>query len=383
MSRRGKQKDDINEQAFGFNTRSMVKQLMKPVKEPKGQNYIQYYKPTEVNIIQQADLLYLPYTTKQDPKYLLVVIDTSGLALDFEQLKDRGAGDVVNAFKKIYKRKYLKIPKMMRTDKGGEFDNEIFKKYLKQNGIEHIFSRVGRKSQMALVERLNEEIGTAIFYYLNSQEVKTGTTITKWNHLIPRLREILNERYKGRQEKLNIKRQKMPYQPPRCQGNTCDVLNEGDYVRVAYDYPRSIEGIKESGKFRAGDLKFSVKPYKIERVIIKPDYPPMYKIEDIPYTYFNRNQLLVASKEKRQEQPQDIFIIDKIIRRNKNNSYRVKWKDSIVDEATKRKYREQIDKILKASRDEEGNMKYLIKWKITTEPASNISKTLKDKFNKR
>ena len=381
MSKRGKKKDnDINESSFGFNTKSITNDLMKPIKKPKGLNYVKYYKPTKEGLIQQADLLYLPYATKNDSKYLLVVIDTSGLALDFEELKDRGAEDVIKAFQKIYKRNYLMKPKMIRTDKGGEFDNELFKEYLKKNKIEHIFSRVKRKSQMALVERLNEEIGRAIFYYLNSQEIRTGTTITNWRHLIPKLREILNERYKTRQEMLNKKRENLPYIPPRCQGEVCDVLNEGEMVRIGLDYPRSIEGIKETGAFRAGDIKYSVKPYKIERVIIKPDNPPLYKIEGIPYTYFNRDQLLLASKPY-ENKAQDIFIIEKLIRKNKNNTYRVKWKDSYVDEATKRKYQNDIGKIIKRRKNQEGQDEYLIQWKITTEPAKNISKTLKDNFN--
>ena len=81
--------------------------MMKPKPEknddmPKFHNFVK-------NNTHQSDLLFLP--ENKSYKYLLVVVDESTRLIDCEPLKNKESINIVKAFKKIYSRNILSIPK--------------------------------------------------------------------------------------------------------------------------------------------------------------------------------------------------------------------------------------------------------------------------------
>ena len=80
---------------------------------------------------------------------------------------------------------------------------------------------------------------------------------------------------------------------PICDGNACKVLDIDTKVRAVLDEPRNILGEKQIGKFRSGDTRWSPEIRKIKQIILKPNMPPMYLINNsqepngidkVPYT---------------------------------------------------------------------------------------------------
>ena len=74
--------------------------------------------------VEQADLLFLP--KDEGYRYALVVVDVATRAMDAEPLKEKKTEAVLQAFRKIYARKYLKWPtKFLQVDSGSEFKSVV------------------------------------------------------------------------------------------------------------------------------------------------------------------------------------------------------------------------------------------------------------------
>jgi hypothetical protein len=67
----------------------------------------------------------------------------------------------------------------------------------------------------------------------------------------------------------------------------------GTRVRIILDHPEEIATKKRlSGKFRAGDIRWSRDIYKITAVLLRPDFPPMYNVDDGTKIQRTKQQLL-------------------------------------------------------------------------------------------
>src|SRR6185312_13609564 len=111
------------------------------------------------NQVHQADILYLP--EDDGYKYALVVTDDATRITDAVPLKSKSNEEVLRAFKTIYDRGILILPRKVEVDPGTEFKGSVTKWFRDQNIIVRV-GKVGRHRQMALVERRNQIIGTAI-----------------------------------------------------------------------------------------------------------------------------------------------------------------------------------------------------------------------------
>ena len=87
----------------------------------------------------QADILELPQTLKKYNR-LLCVVDLYSNYCDFEPMKTKTSKEVLLAFKTIFKRGILTMPKSsIRTDNGSEFKS-VVDKYMYDNSILHLKS---------------------------------------------------------------------------------------------------------------------------------------------------------------------------------------------------------------------------------------------------
>ena len=135
----------------------------------------------------QIDLIYLENKHLNKASYGLVCIDTFSKKGDVELMKRKTAQQTVEAMDKILKR--MGIPKFIYCDEGSEFNNDQFKKLMKDNNIEIIFTL----RHATMVERLNRTIKELLYKYLQSTNTKTITTVLRLLviiiiHIIVRLR---------------------------------------------------------------------------------------------------------------------------------------------------------------------------------------------------
>ena len=98
-------------------------------------------------------------------RFLLCVIDIFSKYAWVIPLKDKKGASIVNAFQKILKESDRK-PNKIRVDKGSEFYNSSFKKWLKDNDIE-MYS-IQNEGKSVVAERFNRKLKTNIYKYMTS-----------------------------------------------------------------------------------------------------------------------------------------------------------------------------------------------------------------------
>ena len=268
-------------------------------------------------------------------KYALTVIDANSRACDAEPLKTKTADEVLKAFKKIYNRNYLKLPKyQLQVDAGNEFKG-VVAKYFKDKHVSIRVGKPGRSRMQAMVERLNQTIGSALHKRMVAQELFLEQTSKQWVSDLPKLIGLLNKRAKKA-------KRKPPPNIPVCEGDSCNTLNRGDKVRVQLDHPIDyVTHERLHGKFRSGDIRWHPTERIIREVLIKPNSPPLYllngvigsrKVEPVAYT---KNQLQVIPKNEQLPKPNVIrgqptqYVVEKILGKKKIQNkiyYNIKWK---------------------------------------------------------
>ena len=139
-----------------------------------------------------ADLLSLP-ETKKGYKYLLSVVDLATDEFDIEPLINKTPDAVLEEFKKMIKRTYIKKPyASVRTDNGTEFKG-VFHKWLYDDSILHKVNLPNRHKQMANVEHLNKQLGRLFNGYMNKKEEETGEVYKEWTDILVFVRKELNK----------------------------------------------------------------------------------------------------------------------------------------------------------------------------------------------
>jgi hypothetical protein len=259
------------------------------------------------NKYHQMDVLFLP-KDQTGHKYLLVVTDIGTGAVDARPMKFKKAskaskrkkGDkdygkkftteynkadgVLEYVQDIYKSgKYLKEPRVIHVDAGQEF-NEV-KKYYKKKNITTRTAMTARHSQQAVVEAMNKMIGSVITkIQLNNALSTGGDEDGEERDWIPYLEDILVEANKRKIKPKNQKPKKgvkgKDEKDVLCREDTkeCETYSVGDKVRVMLDYPQW-NTKRLFGDFRAGDVRWSLRPYTITNILINPNYPIRYVVK--------------------------------------------------------------------------------------------------------
>ncbi|KAJ4457034.1 putative chromobox protein 3 [Paratrimastix pyriformis] len=293
------------------------------------------------HIINQADLLYLPHD--HDFKYLLLVVDIGSRQCDAEPLKSKDAAAVRDAFIKIYKRKILDIPLKIEVDDGSEFKGPCLK-FFKDHKVLVRVGKVNRHRMQGIVERYNQMIAYALFKRMSAQELLTGKTSREWIKVLPSLIEFINQRAEKRVRKLRqLYRPGELNDPIQQQPNFEYIYPLGSSVRVELDEPIDIVTRKRlPGRFRSTDIRFDPQVRTIVDIVIRPDSPVLYLLNDpenkaeYENVGYSRNQLQLVKNNESYHHGKDLqipkendqYIIDKIISKHiikKNIYYKVSW----------------------------------------------------------
>ena len=104
------------------------------------------------------------------------MITTDGLGVKFPKSKDNAYDVFSNFCTQIQSEKEMKILKV-RSDHGGEFENEPFEAFCEKPGIAHEFSSPRTPQQNGVVERQNrslQEMARTMFHEKNLAKTFLG-----------------------------------------------------------------------------------------------------------------------------------------------------------------------------------------------------------------
>ena len=244
-------------------------------------------------------------------RYLLMVIDVFSKYGWIVPLKDKKGESVTEAFKTIFEEG--RRPQYLWVDKGKEFYNKHLKDLLEKNRI-HMYS-TENEEKSSIVERWNRTIKSKMWKQFTVQ----GNTM--YLDMLPKILKQYN----------NTKHSSIKMTPVEASNKS----NEGT---VYFNLYGDTETLKQKPKFKTGD-KVRISKYK--RNVFDKGYTPnwteeVFTVDKIQYT----NPITYKLKDLRGEEiqgsfyepellkaKQDIFRIDKVIRRNyKKKQALVKWK---------------------------------------------------------
>lgn len=319
--------------------------LTKPPPKQKKFNNVKRHVTMIKSFNYEADLLYMP-RTKHGYKYILAVVDLADDSFDIQPLRNKKSSEIVEAFKEIVKRKYIKIPEVsIRTDQGTEFKHE-FDKYLKQHKIYHRLSLPYRHKQMANVECLNKQLYYIFSAYMNMKEEETDNPYNEWMDIIDDVRKYLNE-----ERKLDIL---PPNEWLKSLNYTLKDVEPkykiGDFVFFKLDHPKSaLNENQPTANFRVGDYYYDPTPRKINRIIYMLDYPYIrYTLNGVKHVSYCEEEL-IHSNEKFEK-----YMIKKIIdmkTEKKQKFIKVWWKGFLKSDSTWEKQTDILTDIGKTNLD--------------------------------
>lgn len=334
------------EQSLGFvgqaNDNTLLSNLLKVPKKDKGIDMPHTENPMK-NGSHQADLLFLP--DDNGYKYALVIVDLATRITDAEPIKTKTSKVVLEAIKKIYKRKYLKIPEYLEVDSGKEFRGE-FETYFK-NKTTIREKEPGRHRQQSVVETRNGLIGKTLNKRMVAEEVNTGVQSNDWVKFLPKVVESVNKFYTQKADHIDGN------EPIKGNKNTLQILPEGTMVRIQLDNPTNhLNNTRLYGKFRMGDVRWTKDPKPISQIYLRPDEPPMYKVGTNDNVAYTKNQLQVvkANEIRPNINLQTKFNVDRLIRRFKKGNkvmFRVKWSDGSETDEPRSQLNKDIPQMIK------------------------------------
>ena len=277
----------------------------RPLKEKGAQmpSYKRNY--TDAGQVYQSDLLHLP--KDEEYEYALVVVDTITGIMDAVPLKGKTAKEVADGYVKMFhpSRPLKQKPFILQVDPGSEFMGEA-RAYCETQNIMMRAGKVGRHRHQAQVEKRNWFLGKMLFEKQISKELLQNEENREWVNDLPVVIEAFNEvakaEYEERKGKMEKKLEKQ--QPlPNLQSEK-PIFEIGTKVRVKLDNPEDVRGGKLPGTFRAGDIRWKNKIYTITNIILTPNQPVMYQVDNETTGYTKEQLQIVSDKEEKIEPKQ-------------------------------------------------------------------------------
>ena len=309
-----KKKEDKKRQKPSSEEKNWQKQLADELHKPIKRNFTR--RRVVVNHIDEiwcSDLVEMQQFSKWNKgyRYLLMVLDVFSKYGWIVPLKDKKGETVTEAFKTILKEG--RKPQYLWVDKGKEFHNKQVKELLDKNKITLYSTENEEKSSVC--ERWNRTIKSKMWKQFTVQ----GNTM--YLDMLPKLVKQYN----------NTKHSSIKMTPIEASKKK----NEGV---VYFNLYGDMETLKQKPKFKIGD-KVRISKYK--RNVFDKGYTPnwteeVFTVDKIQYTNPITYKLKDLNNEEIKgsfyepellEAKQDVFRIDKIIRRDyKKKQALVSWK---------------------------------------------------------
>jgi transposase InsO family protein len=121
-------------------------------------------------------------------KYLLACIDVLSRYAWVVPLKDKTGKTLIDAFQVIFKSG--RCPIRLQTDKGTEFTNRVFQKFLNEHDV-HFFTTYNEETNASIVERFNRTLKTKMWKYFTHKETLTyvevlSEMVASYDHTVHR-----------------------------------------------------------------------------------------------------------------------------------------------------------------------------------------------------
>ena len=256
------------------------------------------------NNIWDADLEDMQLLSKHNKgiRFLLCVIDIFSKYAWVVPLKDKKGISIVTAFQSILKKSNRK-PNKIWVDKGSEFYNAYFKKWLRDNDI--VMYSTHNEGKSVVAERFIRTLKSKIYKYMTS--ISKNVYIDKLDDIV----DEYNNTYHTTNKMKPVDVKDNTYINADKEINTKDPkFKVGDHVRIS----------KSKNIFAKGYMpNWSEEVFVIKKV--KNTVPWTYVINDL-----NGEEITGTFYEKElQKTNQTEFRIEKVIRRKKDKLY-IKWK---------------------------------------------------------
>jgi hypothetical protein len=284
--------NDIKSKKKSVKNNELSKLYTRPVKET-GEDAPKW-QVLEPNWVHQADVLYLP--EDEGYKYAVVVADVHSKILDAEPIKSlkQDNHEVLKALKTIYNRGILKYPHIIMFDNGNENKDRDIEQFMRSHRINMRFMVPARYRQISTVKTAKRKIGSILHKRMASEELLTGEVSRQWVSDLAGLVKVINKN--------------LP--PPITKPETDKLLGSkfggniipiGTRVRVQLDHPQdTVKGNYLPGKFRSSDIRWSPDVTRVEQVLLKPGFPPMYLVaDDDKLVSRTKNQLQIVKRNER------------------------------------------------------------------------------------
>ena len=288
--------NDIKSKKKSVKNNEIMKLYQRPIKETG--NDAPKFQVFEPDYIQNADTLYLPEDTYKNKKYkyLLVVTDVYSKKMDAEAFNNlkQDSHEVLDALKTIYKRGIVKYPKILVFDNGNENGDIYLKKYLHDHEINMRFMQPGRYRQIASAKASKRKMASILFRFMANEELLTGEVSRSWVAEVPGLVKAINKNLPPPNTEIPEKLLHTKFS-----GN---MLPIGSRVRVLLDRPRdTVKNNLMSGNFRSTDIRWDPNIRRIENILLKPGFVPLYLVSDDGDKLVSRtkNQLQLVKKNER------------------------------------------------------------------------------------
>ena len=253
------------------------------------------YKAPIKDSIHQIDTLFLPKDGKN--QYCLCVIDVHTRLFDIEPMSRRSSDFIVKTINKIYNRKpknrsILNKPIQIICDAGTEFGKE-FKIYCKEHKIHLKVLKAGKK--IGIIDSKMKILTDALMKRLTAQEIKTKKYSVKWTKDLTHLLDLINQFTK----KTYIPKTDFDeFEIKLTRNKKYHIIPIGTKVRTALFVPIDVVQNKTShGIFRSGDIRWS-KPKTITNIILRPNSPIMYSVDNDNTTLYTREKLQIITKNE-------------------------------------------------------------------------------------
>ena len=266
-----------------------------------------------IDHIWGIDLITMIKYSKQNNNYkhILTVIDFFSKNSWCYPLKNKNSNEIINSFKDIFKKSKRK-PKMIQSDEGSEFTNELVQNFFNDNNIKW-YHTYNRDIKCSICERFNRTILNKIYknFTLNNNTI----WIKDLNKLVKEYNNSYHRTIKmkpvdaSKKSNENIVRKNFNFEIT----NKKQKFKIGDKVRISL-----LKNIFEKGY----TSNWSEQIYVIDD--IKTSNVHYYYLKDLngeklDGTFYQEELLKTNMKEN------DLYIIEKIIKKV-GNKYLVKWK---------------------------------------------------------
>jgi hypothetical protein len=287
----------------------------------------------------QIDSVYMPVDNGFER--MITCVDLHSRHVGAVAVKSGTAKDAAAALEKLLSTKYFKDTVRIEVDNGAEFKKQ-FKKLVKDKNIHYVLKKPYRHRSQAMIEGfVNKNLSKLLNNRMLADELETGEVSINWVDDLDDALKLMNMTIEkaARKPVYNFRakqRAKASHNgvTPVCSGDSCHILPIGTIVRIQLDEPRSAATDKKMhGKFKAGDLRWGVKQYKIKQISIRPNQPPMYITDEAgPIVAYTKNQLQVVKPKEKGIYQEAVkkFVVEKILKRKTikgKKFYLIKWKD--------------------------------------------------------